>query len=145
MAERVRQQRRIGFAAPGIAAGRQRAQRVAVIALAARDEMRALRLAALDEILPRDLDRGFDRLRSATDVIDVSEPARLVADQPLRQFFGGLRREEAGMGIGELSSLPLHRLEHARMLMAQTRDGGAAGGIEHAMATLGRPATRPRR
>ena len=29
-----------------IAAGRQRAERVAVIALAARDEMRALRLAA---------------------------------------------------------------------------------------------------
>ena len=44
MAERVRQQRRIGFAPPGVAAGGERAQRIAVIALAARDEM--LRAAA---------------------------------------------------------------------------------------------------
>ena len=57
MAEGGRQQRRIGLAPPRIAAGGQRAERVAVIALAARDEARALRLAALDEILPRQLDR----------------------------------------------------------------------------------------
>src|SRR3954464_12925817 len=41
------------------------------------------------------------------------------------------------MGIGELVRLPLHRLDHARMLMAQTRDGGTAGSIEHAMAAVG--------
>ena len=42
VAEGRRQQRRIGLAAPGVAAGRQRAERVAVIALPARDEMLAL-------------------------------------------------------------------------------------------------------
>ena len=44
MAEGVRQQRRIGLAPPGIAAGGERAERVAVIALAPGDE--ALRAAA---------------------------------------------------------------------------------------------------
>ena len=74
----------------------------------------------LDEILPRDLDAGLDRLRAAADIIDIGKPAGLVADQAFGEFFGGLRREEAGMGIGELGGLLLHRLDHARMLMAET-------------------------
>src|SRR5262245_25806660 len=41
------------------------------------------------------------------------------------------------MGIGEFVGLPLHRLDDARMLMAQARHGGAAGGIEHAVAAFG--------
>jgi hypothetical protein len=43
-----------------------------VIALPARDEVAALFLAALDKILPRQLDAGFDRFRSAADEIGVS-------------------------------------------------------------------------
>ena len=92
MAERRRQQRRIGFAAPGVAAGRERAERVAVIALPPRDEALALRLPRLEEILPRDLDRRFDRLRSAADEIDIGQPARFVADEPIGECLGGLRR-----------------------------------------------------
>src|SRR5581483_4814356 len=45
MAEGWREQRLIGFAPPGIAARRQRAERVAVIALPSRDEALALWLA----------------------------------------------------------------------------------------------------
>src|SRR5438128_8648653 len=41
------------------------------------------------------------------------------------------------MGIGELVGLPLHRFDHARMLMAETGHGGAAGGIQHAVAAVG--------
>src|SRR5262245_15220342 len=41
------------------------------------------------------------------------------------------------MSIGELVGLPLHRLDDARMLMAEAGHGGAAGGIEHAVAALG--------
>src|SRR5258707_15353215 len=41
------------------------------------------------------------------------------------------------MGIGQLRGLPGHRLEHARMLMAETGHGGAAGGIENTLAILG--------
>src|SRR5215475_6555658 len=98
MAECRRQQRRIGLPAPGIAAGGERAQRVAVIALATRDEVAALLFAALHEILPRQLDRGFDRLRTAADEIDVSETPGLVADEIVRQRFGRLGGKESGMG-----------------------------------------------
>ena len=70
-------------------------------------------------------------------IIGVGEPAGLVADQTFGEFFRGLRREETGMGIGQLRGLPRHRLDHARMLMAEAGDGGAAGGIEHAAAIFG--------
>ena len=49
------------------AADRERAERDAVIALAARDDISPLRLAAFDEILPRELERSLDRLRPAAD------------------------------------------------------------------------------
>ena len=80
VAESRRQQWRIGFASPGVAAGGQRPKRIAVIALAARDEVLALRLAALDKILPRQLDAGFDRFRSAADEVGIGETAGLIAD-----------------------------------------------------------------
>ena len=137
VAEGIRQQRRIGFSAPGIAARRQRAERIAMIALAARDEAPALRLAALDEVLPRDLDAGLDRFRSAADKIGISEPAGLMANQAFGEFFRGRRREETGMGIGQRRGLPLHRLDHARMLMSEAGDRGAAGRVQHAAAILG--------
>src|SRR4051812_47694350 len=98
-----------------------------MIALAARNEMRPLRLAAFDEILPRDLDAGLDRFRSAADIIDIGKPARLVTDQQLGELFGGLGREEAGMGIGEFRGLFLHRGKYARVLMAEAGDRSAAG------------------
>ena len=68
-----------------------------------------LRLAALDEILPRQLDGGFDRFRAAADEIGVSQSARLVADQTVGQRLGGLGREEGGMRIGEFRGLLRHR------------------------------------
>ncbi len=136
MAEGGRQQRRIGFAAPGVSAGGERTQRIAVIALATRDEALALRLAGLDKILPRQLDAGFDRFRTAADEIGVTQPAGLVADELVGQRFGRLRREEAGVGIGELRRLPGHRLEHARMLVAETGDRSPAGRIQNPPAIL---------
>ena len=51
------QQRCELLAAPFVAADGQGTQRVAVIALPARDEVPALRLALLHEVLPRHLER----------------------------------------------------------------------------------------
>ena len=62
------------MAPPLVAADRQRAERIAVIALAAGDEMATLRLPDLDEILPRELERGLDRLRTARYQVDVAMP-----------------------------------------------------------------------
>ena len=70
---RLDQQRREWPALPFAAADRERAERDAVIALPPGDEMAALRLAALDEILPRELERRLDRFRAAADEEDVAD------------------------------------------------------------------------
>ena len=82
------QQRAELGAAPFVAAGRQCAQRVAVIALPPRDDVPALRLALLDEILPRHFQRRLDRFRSAADEIDVIDACGRVLDQAIGQILG---------------------------------------------------------
>jgi hypothetical protein len=128
------QQRLELAAAPGIAAGGQRAQRVAVIALAARDEMAALRLADLDEVLPRHLHRGLDGLRAAGDEIDIIEPLRRQPDQPLSQFLGDIGGEEGGVGVGDAVDLRAHRGHDLGMAVTEAGDGGATAGVKVTLA-----------
>ena len=90
-----------------------------------------LGLVRLDEILPRQLDAGFDGFRSAADEVSIGEPAGLVPDQPIGQFLRRLRGEEGRVGIGKLRGLPRDRLDHAWMLMAKTGNRGATGAIEY--------------
>jgi hypothetical protein len=71
---RLDQQRLELVAAPLVAAGRERAERIAVIALAARDDVARCGSPFLDEILPRHLQRGLDRLRAAADEIRMADP-----------------------------------------------------------------------
>ncbi len=61
------QQREERLAPPRIAADGERAERVAVVTLAPRDEMPVFGLALLDEILARELERGFHRFGAAGD------------------------------------------------------------------------------
>src|ERR1700681_769498 len=124
------QNRREGLAPPGVAADGKRAERVAVIALSAGNEMTALRLLALDEILPRHLERGLDRLRSTGDEIDLGHARRRVRDQLVRQFLGDLGGEETGVAIGEAVELRMHRRDDRRVLVSQTRDRRAAACVE---------------
>src|ERR1700719_3269388 len=124
------QNRRERLAPPGIAADGERAQRVAVIALSAGNEMTALRLLALDEVLPCHLERRFDRLRSAGDEIDLGHARRRVRDQLVRQFLGDLGGEETGVGVGEAVELLMHRRDDRRMLMPQTRNRRAAARVD---------------
>src|SRR5262245_12792358 len=51
-------------------------------------------------------------------------------DELFGKLFGHVRREEAGVRISELRGLLRHRLEHARMLVAETRHRGAARAVE---------------
>ncbi len=102
---RLDQQRREGRAPPFVAADRERAQRIAVIALAPRDDVAALGLATLDEILPRHFQRRLDRFRSAAHEVGVADAGGGVGDQAVGEFLGDLGGEEAGMGIGELVEL----------------------------------------
>ena len=121
-------------APPGVAADRQSAQRVAVIALAPRNDMAALRLADLDEILARHLERRLDRLRAAADQIDALKPGRSVLDQPVGQTLGDFGREKGRVRVGQRVELPPHRGQYVRMPMAEARDGRAARRVEIAPA-----------
>ena len=93
-----------------------------------------LRLAALDEILPRQLERRLDRLRSAADEEHVAETCRRVRDEVVGQLFGRLRGEEAGVRVFELVELRAHGGENVGMRMAEAGHRGAAGGVDVVLA-----------
>ena len=91
---RLDQQRRELLALPLAAADRERAERDAVVALAPGDDVAPLRLAALDEILARELERGLDRLRPAAHEKNVADAGRGMGDQIVGQFLCHLRGEK---------------------------------------------------
>jgi hypothetical protein len=102
-----------------------------MVALPARDEALARGLAALEEVLPRELDAGFDCFRPAAHEVGIGKAAGLVAEEMVGQGFRGLGREEGGVRISELRSLPRNRLEDARMLMAEAGDGRTSRSVEN--------------
>ena len=104
---------------PGIAADRKSAERIAVVALAPRDHVAALRLADLDKILARHLERRLDRFGTAADEIDMGKPGRRVLDQPIGQALGGFCREKGRVGVGDRVDLLAHRGQHLGMPMAE--------------------------
>jgi hypothetical protein len=128
------QQRGELLAPPRIAADREGAERVAVIALAPGDEMPPLRLALFDEILSRHLQRRLNGFRAAGDVIDMADSGRCAADQMVGQLLGRLGGEEAGMGISQLAGLFLHGAGYVRMAMAKAAHRRAAGGVDVTLA-----------
>ena len=131
---RLDQERREGRTLPFVAAGRQRAQRIAVIALAPGDHVAALRLAALGEILPRHLERRFDRFRSAAHQVGVADAVGGVGDQAVGEPFGNLGGEEAGMGIGKPVELLVQGRRHRGMAVAQAGHRGTTRRVDVALA-----------
>ena len=122
------------------AADRQRAQRDAVIALPARDELGALQLALLDEVVARHLQAGLDRLRAAAAEVHVGHAARGVCDQMIGQLLGDPRREEAGVRVGDRVELLVHGGQHVGMAMAEAGHGRAARRVDVLLAGLVRDA-----
>ncbi len=101
-----------------------------MVALTSCDDLAALRLAGLDEILSCHLECGFDGFRAARDEVDVIEPGRCVRDEALGKCFGHFAREEAGVGISEFVRLRMKRRDDVRMPVAEAGDGGAARGVD---------------
>src|SRR5580698_6158358 len=91
----------------------------ACAALAARNDMAALRLADLDEILARHLECGLDRLRTAADQIHALEARRGVLDQPVGQALGDLGGEKGRVRVGQRLELAPHRGQHVWMPVAE--------------------------
>ena len=121
-------------APPAVAAGRQRPQRVAVVALPAGDDVAPLWLAYLQEVLPRELDGGFHRLGAAGDEVHAADARRCALDQHLGELLGRLGGEEAGVGIGDAVELRLDGVEHVAVAVPEAGDGRAATGVEIAPA-----------
>ena len=109
------QHRRELRAPPFVAARGQRAQRVAVIALTARNHPVALRLADFQKILPGQFQCRFNRLGTARNQIDPINPFGGRGHQPVGQLFGGFRGEKAGMRKGQLVKLRMQRRAHRRV------------------------------
>ncbi len=130
----VDQQRRELAPAPLVAAHRERTQRVAVVALPPCDEVRALRLPDLDEVLARHLERGLDRLRAAAHEVGVARAGGPGAHQLVGQRLGGLGREEARVRVGQAVDLLVDRGEHVGVPVAEAGHRGAAAGVEIAPA-----------
>ncbi len=126
----VDQERRELSPPPRVAADRERAERVAVIALPPRDEDAALRLADLDEILPRHLERGLDRFRAAAHEVGVARAGGRRADEPVGERLRRLGREEARVRVREPVDLRMHRRQHIGVAVAEARHGGAARRVE---------------
>ena len=116
--------------APGIAADRQRTERVAVIALPARDEALPLRLASLDEILASHLECRFDRFRTARHEIGVRQPRWRMRDEMIREPLRRLRGEERAVDVGQLVELCPDRIIDGRVPVAEAGHGCATGGID---------------
>ena len=130
----VDQQRRKFAAPPFVAADRERAQRVAVIALAACNEHAPIGLADFDEILARKLQRRFHRFRAARHQIHVIEPVWRIGGECVGERFGGIGREKARVCVGDAIDLRVHRLQHVRVRVSEARHGSAAARIDIAPA-----------
>ena len=117
-------------AAPAVAAGGQRAQRVAVEALAPGDEFAAPGLAALDEILACHLQSRFDGLGTAADEECPVERAGRPLGEFCGQAFNRIVGEIAGVGEGDLFQLIGNGLLHPAIGVPQTGDRRAAAAVE---------------
>ena len=124
------QERLIRRAPLRVAADRQRAQGVAVVTLAARDEQVALWFAGLDKILAREFERGFHRLRAAADQVGVAQVIRRMRDEMLGQLLERGGGEKRGVRITQLCQLRAQGLGHGRVVVPQTRHRRAAATVQ---------------
>ena len=92
------------------------------------------RLADLDEVLARHLERGLDRLGAAAHEIGVARARGRSADELVGERLGGLRGEEARVRVGEAVDLRVHRREHIGVAVAEAGHRRAAGRVEIAPA-----------
>ena len=127
-------QRVEGLPPPRIATGSKRTERIAMITLAAGNDMPAFRPSGLNKILARQLQCRFDCLGTARDKIDVANPRRGMFDKKRCQRLGRLRGKKAGMREGKISNLRSHRLNHGRMAVPETGHRRAPGPVKIAFA-----------
>ncbi|MDT4829698.1 hypothetical protein FQZ97_631250 [compost metagenome] len=105
-----------------------------MVALAAGDHMAALGLADFHEVLARQLQRRFHRLRTAGDEVHRLKAGGRPLDEEVGQRFHGFGGEERRVRIGEFADLVADRLDHRRVAVPQAGHGRAAAGVQVALA-----------
>lgn len=115
---------------PGVATGGERPEGVAVVALAPGDQVPALGLAALDEVLARQLQGRLHRLGATGDEVDRGEAGRRPLDQEVGQCLHRLGGEEGAVGVGQLADLLAHGIDHLGVAVPQAGDRGTAAGVQ---------------
>src|SRR5262249_54243790 len=126
------------LALPLPASDRKRTECDAMIPLRARNVVAPGGPAGFDEIWARELERGLDRLRPATDEKDAADARRGVSDEVVGQRLRHPCCEEARMRIFESVELLAHRRQDVRMRRAQTGHRPAARGVDVCLATAQR-------
>ena len=107
-----------------------------MVAHPARDEVRAVGLAALDEVLAHELERDLHCLGPAADEGDSPRAGAggRARDELRRDRLGGTVGEERRVRVRQRRDLPLHGGDHVGMRVAEARHGRAPGRIEVALA-----------
>ena len=101
-----------------------------MVALPPGDEVRALRLADLDEVLARHLERCLDGFGTAAHEVRVARAGGRRPDQLVGELLGNLRREEARVRVGELVGLRMDGRQHVGMTVPEAGNGSTAAGVE---------------
>lgn len=127
---RRHEDRIVDLPARGVPPDTERAERVAVIAVAAGDETVPLRLSGFDEILARDLERRLHRLRPTADEVDVRKIARSRLDEMRGKFLLHGGREEGRVRVGQIIELADDRRPYIGIRMTERRHGSTGGGVD---------------
>ncbi len=134
------EQRLIGRTPADIAADRHRTERAAVVALATRDNAEAFRIATLEPVLARELDRCFGRLGATRSEVDATAIAEIRWGEPKQSFgelFCGRRMKLRRMGEGDLRSLFGHGAPNFGDTVADADNCSLAGCIQQSSAIGG--------
>ena len=89
-----------------------------------------MRFLTFDEILAREFQCGLDCFGAAANVENMTKTFWRVRNEIIGQILRDLRRKKAGMRVSELVELLVHRRQHVRMRVAETRYCRATGCIE---------------
>ena len=118
------------FTAHQVAAGRQGAERGAVVGLEAGDGAAALGLADLKEVLAGEFDRGLVPLRPRRAEPRPCQTAGFVLKKNFGEVFGRLVGEGAGMGVRHCCRLPADGRRDPAVAVSECRDGRSARGVD---------------
>ena len=94
-----------------------------------RDSVSSLWLAAFYKVMPRQLERGFHRFRSAATEEDVADLRRRVGNEIVGQFLRHPRAEKAGVRVSQFVELLVHGGKNIWMRVPQTGNRRAARSI----------------